>query len=343
LQLNSVAESLEQACNKDYEELVAAGIEARRPVIICRHMDETERTVYRQHASDKRAIVRREVKPPYYDSEDDDGSSDESFAGSDNGTESGSNDPDNEPGDDEVEKARVEDLIQSMLTDIRLQNIVKSSNTASFDKRLRLDHLSEGRWILRRAGYVSPGEEPHWIAAEPRRHAEFRLLLARWGDGEDLDKQEIERMTVLANVIVAELANLADCICMTPDVVSQSRAHRLRQPFAFLHDETGKTSECGTLAPLLFSRPYTSGGVQGRVRVRPNSHCRHVMFGDVLQPAPVLGPNAGLHPFGQQVSVALYNRFILDGMSTVWLWEQHCSIELITSCNINLTSCDMLL
>jgi hypothetical protein len=50
-----------------------------------------------------------------------------------------------------------------------------------------------------------------------------------------------------------------------------------------------------------------------------------------------------LHPFGQQVSVALYNRFILDGMSTVWLWEQHCSIELITSCNINLTSCDMLL
>ncbi|USP80397.1 hypothetical protein yc1106_07671 [Curvularia clavata] len=50
---------------------------------------------------------------------------------------------------------------------------------------------------------------------------------------------------------------MANGIYITPDVVSQTRAHQLGQPSAVLHDEAGKTLEYGSLAALVFSRPYT--------------------------------------------------------------------------------------
>ncbi|KAH6633019.1 hypothetical protein C7974DRAFT_281371, partial [Boeremia exigua] len=81
--------------------------------------------------------------------------------------------------------------------------------------------------------------------------------------------EESQEITLYANQIVKDLADRAIAICMTPDVVSQTRAHKLRPPYAVLHDEAGKTSEMGTVAGLLFSRPYETG--DGPLKILPDS------------------------------------------------------------------------
>lgn len=65
-----------------------------------------------------------------------------------------------------------------------------------------------------------------------------------------------------------------------------------------------------------------------------DTHCPHILFGDIFQPTPVLGHLSRGHPFGQQASVSLFQRLLLGGADAVWLWEQHQSnIDIIALTN----------
>jgi hypothetical protein len=272
-------------------------------------MGDTEKAVYRKDAQAKRDRKLKQNKPLYFDD--------------DEAEKADAEDDNYDYDDDEDEEAaeRAYELARSLATDVKMRQPFSDPNAFSFDKRLQLDHLSEGRWILRRAGYPDPGDtEPHEIA-DPEKYKDFRVLLARLAGGEDMDKDQLSELTLEANKIVKELATLAIAICMTPDVVSQTRAHRLQSPFAVLHDEAGKTPEIDTVAGLIFSRPYEEGS--GPLQIVADSYCPHVLFSDIFQPTPVLGRQAQYHPFGKQTSVSLFQRWVLGGLDTVWLWEQH--------------------
>jgi hypothetical protein len=296
-QLDGIASAALKRCDEEYEKLKEEGVHAHPPVFIRRHMGATEKKVYRNSAEQRRQQARQEVKPPYF--EDDTGS---------------------DTDDEDVSQGEEATLLRTLLTAVRLQTVYRDSNASMFDSRLRLESLSEGHWILLRAGYVDKDGATHAVA-DPAKHGEFRTLLGRYASGEDLEADEMERLTLLANVIVKELAAMADGIFMTPDVVSQTRAHKLTPPSAVFHDEAGKMAEQGALAALLFSRPYEDG--VGGLTVAKDSHCCHVLFGDIMQPTPTIGQEAELHPFGQQNAVSLFARLLVGGGSTVWLWQQH--------------------
>ncbi|USP79345.1 uncharacterized protein yc1106_06619 [Curvularia clavata] len=161
-------------------------------------------------------------------------------------------------------------------------------------------HFSEGRWILRRAGVLEPDGALHEIA-DPDKYTEFQELLVFLSQGEAFDSDRMTRLTLLANQI--------------------TRAHQLGQPSAVLHDEAGKTPEYGSLAALVFSRPYAVGA--RTISILPNTHIPYVLFRDIYQPEPLLGRSAQSHPFGEQTTVPLFSRLVNVGHNTVWLREQH--------------------
>ena len=294
-QLDDLAAKIYEACEQERELLDEKG---KPVVVIRRHMGATEKHVYRKRAEEARAQAIKEHCPLYYDGEEADALEQEAdFAG--------------KLGRDEVPSA-----VYDLITAVRVQGPFSGAAAHhNFDKRLQLDHLSEGRWILRRAGiHEEDTKQPHEIAAEPAKYQGFRALLELLSKGGEMGPEEFNALTLAANTIVKELAELAVAICMTPDVVSQTRAHTLQQPFAVLHD-------MGTVAALIFSRPYVAGS--GPLKISSDSHVSHILFGDIHQPPPVLGRNAQDHPFGQQNSVSVFQRWVLAGMQTVWLWEQH--------------------
>ena len=82
-------------------------------------------------------------------------------------------------------------------TAVRLQEPFKNSAGVQFDKRLQLESLSEGRWILRRAGFPDPGQtDPHPIAAPGPKYGQFRLLLKQYGEGYELKKEHMDQITL---------------------------------------------------------------------------------------------------------------------------------------------------
>ncbi|KAE8841953.1 hypothetical protein PTNB73_00007 [Pyrenophora teres f. teres] len=56
-------------------------------------------------------------------------------------------------------------------------------------------------------------------------------------------EDEASNITLDANSIVKDLTTMLTAVCITPDVVSQTRAHTLQQPAAVMYDKAGKTPE----------------------------------------------------------------------------------------------------
>jgi hypothetical protein len=222
--------------------------------------------VYKNGADTRRDHALRETKPSYWegfadnDDDDDDNNDDYNEKGKGKGKAEASE-------EDEESKQRMREFAKSLVIERRLQMQYPRSNATTFDKRLQLEELSEGRWVLRRAGYPDPAGTTHTIAA-PEKHAEVRRLLHRHASGEDLREDDMTQLTLLTNQIVVKLATMADAVAMTPDVVSQTRAHKLTPPTAVFQDEAGKAAEYGTLAAPVFSRPYNNASGPLRVSVR---------------------------------------------------------------------------
>jgi len=63
-------------------------------------------------------------------------------------------------------------------------------------------------------------------------------------------------LTLMANVVITDLAKKADIIFMTPNVVLQTCAHFISIIYAVFYDEAGKAFELGSLARFAWSRLY---------------------------------------------------------------------------------------
>jgi hypothetical protein len=72
---------------------------------------------------------------------------------------------------------------------------------------------------------------------------------------------------------------MSTTICITPDVVSQTRAYKLQSPFAVLHNKASKTPKIGTLTSLVFSHPYAEG--PSPLLVTLDSNVPHINFSDL--------------------------------------------------------------
>ena len=335
-QLDDLARKVYRALRDAYADLQAQGLNCSHPVVMRRHMGATEKGVYRRQAERKRALALRDTEPAHYDPDLAEG--DESMRarrerqGAGQGAEEDAGEDSDEDSDEDSEAEESEQeaerraLVESLATKVRLQRAIEQLEARGRDKRLRVEDLSEGRWILRAAGFPDPGSsDPHPIAT-PERYGKFRALMEQLERGDDMSPSGEADITIEANLITADLASRADAIAMTPDVVSQHRAHSLQQPFAVLHDEAGKTHEIGSVGALIYSRPYT---VKGGLQVT-GDRVPHILFGDVHQPPPVKG-QGDKHPFSQQSTVSLFERLVSSGQQTAWLYEQRRSNEDINS------------
>ena len=63
-------------------------------------------------------------------------------------------------------------------------------------------------------------------------------------------------LTLMANVVIADLAKKADVILITPNVVSQTRAHSISTIHAVFYNKAGKASKLGSFTRFVWSRPY---------------------------------------------------------------------------------------
>lgn len=112
----------------------------------------------------RRRFASRTRTPPYYEGEESDDNndgdgSDECEHGDDGDEHYEKKSHDENHGSEEnYESEDADNLVDakfvwSLITERRIQTLYNDSNATSFDKRLQLEHLSEGRWVIRRAGY----------------------------------------------------------------------------------------------------------------------------------------------------------------------------------------------
>ncbi|KAJ6199196.1 hypothetical protein J3E72DRAFT_267977 [Bipolaris maydis] len=110
--------------SKEYNQFLADGIQASCPIVIRRHMRDTEVVIYRKEANARRDKQRREKKASYYDPSADD----------DDASENKDNEDDNEDDADPI----LEQLAQMLVTDKKLQQPLVNTTGFQADKRLRL-------------------------------------------------------------------------------------------------------------------------------------------------------------------------------------------------------------
>ncbi|ENI02084.1 hypothetical protein COCC4DRAFT_43144 [Bipolaris maydis ATCC 48331] len=119
-----LSEKIRNACVEEYNQFLADGIQASCPIVIRRHMRDTEVVIYRKEANARRDKQRREKKASYYDPSADD----------DDASENKDNEDDNEDDADPI----LEQLAQMLVTDKKLQQPLVNTTGFQADKRLRL-------------------------------------------------------------------------------------------------------------------------------------------------------------------------------------------------------------
>ncbi|KAJ5035654.1 hypothetical protein J3E74DRAFT_404551 [Bipolaris maydis] len=124
LLLEGLSEKIRNACVEEYNQFLADGIQASCPIVIRRHMRDTEVVIYRKEANARRDKQRREKKASYYDPSADD----------DDASENKDNEDDNEDDADPI----LEQLAQMLVTDKKLQQPLVNTTGFQADKRLRL-------------------------------------------------------------------------------------------------------------------------------------------------------------------------------------------------------------
>jgi cellular nucleic acid-binding protein len=298
-QLDMLAETINNALMEEYEALIAQGRPAKFPIVLRRHMRSTEIKVYKRDAVVQRTAAGIDTRPEYFEEQDD--------------------------------YATIDEDASMLNVAFLLYRTFKASNATGFDKRLQVIDLSEGQWLLRLAGVPDSDGNLHPIADPDRtKYAEFRQYLHRFAIGDNMTQDDKIGLTLAANVVIADLAKKADVILMTPDVVSQTRAHSISAARAVFHDEAGKASELGSVAGFAWSRPYS---IQGGLQIQAGDPVPQVLLGDIYQPKPTLGPDFD-DPFRHQKSVSLYARLLAAGADTVWFSLQHRFVEDI-ACLVN--------
>ena len=63
-------------------------------------------------------------------------------------------------------------------------------------------------------------------------------------------------LTLMANIVITDLAKKADVIFITPNVVLQTYAHSISIVCTVFYNEAGKVSKLGSLARFAWSRLY---------------------------------------------------------------------------------------
>lgn len=271
-QLDDLAVRIYKTLCEQYEKEKQTNPKAPHPIVIRRHMRETEKKVWIKPAQQKRSKLGADRDTEYLPTQDE--------------------------ADTEALKLAIElDILKRY----------KAKNWG--DKRLEVVELSEGQWILNYAGVHAEGEEPHPIAhPDKKRFSDFRDRLERYASGDTMSSNDNMQLTLAANDVVHELAQVAHVILMTPHVLSEARSWSASKPYSVLHDEAGKTPERAALHAIVWSRG--------------DALVRHIVLGDTFQPKPVLGPDDQA-PFHHQSCVALFQRLLLGGAPQLWLNKQH--------------------
>lgn len=121
-------------------------------------MSSTEKKVYKQQAHEQRKAASLSSSPEYIDKED--ATKEQEYA--------------------------VSDDAHALGMAMHIYRTYESSRITGFDKRLRNPELSEGQWILHRAGVPDSNGDLHPVAM-PKVYAEFRERLHRFAKGEATD------------------------------------------------------------------------------------------------------------------------------------------------------------
>jgi hypothetical protein len=288
---DTVANAVDQDLKNEYRRLNAERQDGdppiRYPVVIRRYMKETEKWHYEEYPREQSDL------------------------------------PDNRPAyfrEDNAEFLEMAHIVRTL-------DAWRAYDKRGPDKRFKLKHLAESTWLLRYAGYHvdEPGKQ-HPIANPGNDDVKtFRAWMSRMALGVELDAKEMDSLTTAANKCMADVAKLAQVIVMTPDVVTQFRAHNPSKPYAIFSDEAAKMSEPAALGCFVWARPYKPVvGAPGGILIEDGKPAFQIMLGDVFQ----LPPSTKKHDdkpdaFHAQRGLPLFGRLIANGFPVVRLECQH--------------------
>ena len=81
------------------------------------------------------------------------------------------------------------------------------------------------------------------------------------------------------NTIIKELTKLAVTIYIIPNVISQTYAYTLQQPFTVLYNKASKAPKIGTVTILIFSYLYITSS--SLLKILSNLHVLHILFSNI--------------------------------------------------------------
>lgn len=190
------------------------------------------------------------------------------------------------------------------------------------DKRLVHPNLSQAIQMLQVAGVRDDQHKKHPIAHDDdARHYDFREYLRKYANGDNLSEQVRSAWTISANLVMKDLMEIADVILVTPVILAAAKIHRFEWRTTLL-DEAGKATELQGVAPLIWSRAYTTPS-KGQPIFPPHKYggIPLVAVGDESQPQPARGEDDV--PFPNQTPVSLFTRLLAAGVTQYRMYIQH--------------------
>ncbi|KAL5422817.1 hypothetical protein PMIN05_012469 [Paraphaeosphaeria minitans] len=283
---------LDDLCLQAYNQLMArytvlgtqsADTTIPYPIVIRRHMRETEKKVWQKDALALRQAHNIDTSPDYTP---------------DVGGASAGENEDNDT------------ILENLSVEYLLRTAFDRHGKSLGDDRLKQVSIAEGQWMLHLAGIPTEGGQLHPIAdPNPRKYSQFRDLMEQYASGHVMAAEDMGSLQAAANALAADLAPLAHAIFMTPHTLSEYRTHSKSKAFATLQDEAGKTTERAALHSFVWSQPDAFHVLFGDT-FQP---------APVVGPA---GPTE-THHFYEQTKMSLFSRFVLGGASQHWLDLQH--------------------
>ena len=129
-----------------------------------------------------------------------------------------------------------------------LYHTFKASNAINFNKQLQVIDLSESQWLLHLVGVLNSNGNLYPIADfDTTKYAKFRQYLYQFTLSDNITQNNKIKLTLTANIVIADLAKKANIILITPNIVLQTYTHSISTTRAVFYNEARKASKLDSL------------------------------------------------------------------------------------------------
>jgi hypothetical protein len=213
------------------------------------------------------------------------------------------------------------DTLEKLACNLSIRTLYTKHYSSYQDKRTISNiKLSEGQAVLDRAGVPNANSKLHAIThPDNNKHADFQHALHKYSIGAHINKAQRKQLTLYANAIAKEVAQLADVRCFTHHILSKVRQHSASKAQYVLHEEAARVTERSILHALLLCRDYVHQG-----QATKNEIICHVFISNPNQPRPsITQTKAKYRAFSTQTPLSYITRAMLGGADIKRLTTQH--------------------